>query len=377
MKKLLIVNSVCGTGSTGRICAGIAGKYEADGWDVRIAYGREPFVPENCRKWAIRIGGPLSVRLHGLLTRLLDWHGDRLCSRLATKRFLRWAEAWRPDAVWLHNLHGYYVNYELLFSWLKRHPEIKVRWTLHDCWAFTGHCSYFLLADCHRWEAGCSRCPENGEYPATMFLSAARANWERKKLAFSGVGNLTIIAPSKWLAALTRRSFLKEYPVEVAHNTIDTTLFKPTPSDWRSRNGLEGKVVVLGVASVWDRRKGLRDFLSLREMLDDRYAIVLVGLTEKQVAALPEGIVGIARTNSARELAEIYTAADWLFNPTHEDNYPTVNLEARACGCRIATYDTGGAAETVEGYGRAWVLKGTDKSPEGFARLLMEGCHSI
>ena len=368
--RVLLINSVIGTGSTGRIAAKIAEEYEAKGWEVRFGYGREAYVPESCRKWAVWIGSSLSVRLHGVLTRLFDWHANRICSWWSTRKFLKWAEEWKPDALWLHNLHGYYINYELLFKWIKAHPEMEVKWTLHDCWAFTGHCAYFDYANCSGWKTGCCNCPAKKDYPSTIGLSAAKSNWERKKKAFCGVKKMRLITPSKWLADLTRQSFLKEYPVEVIHNAIDTTIFKPTPSDWRKRIGLKGKTVVLGVASVWDRRKGLQDFLELRNLLDEKYVIVLVGLTEKQMAALPKGIVGIARTNSAKELAEIYSAADWFFNPTHEDNYPTVNLEAAACGCRVVTYDTGGAPEAVEGYEKAWVLKGADKSPEGFVRLL-------
>lgn len=372
--KLLLVNSVCGIRSTGRICEAIVRDYESKGWLVKYAYGREPFVPESCEKWAVRIGGVLSSRLHGLLTRTLDLHGSGMCSYFATRRFLQWAEKWKPDMVWLHNLHGYYINYELLFAWIKLHPEMEVKWTLHDCWAFTGHCSHFLLSDCKRWKTECYGCPEKLEYPKSFMLSAAKANWERKKKAFCGVKNMRLITPSRWLADLTRESFLKEYPVEVVHNTVDMTVFKSTPSKFRERMGLNGKTIILGVASVWDRRKGLADFLLLHKLLNSKndrsYCIILVGLTEQQIAVLPHGMIGIARTNSTAELAEIYSAADWFFNPTHEDNYPTVNLEARACGCKIATYDTGGASETVEGYDKAWVLKGEDKSPKGFFRLL-------
>lgn len=375
--KLLVINSVCGIGSTGRIGASIASDYERLGWEVKFAYGREIYVPENCRTWGVRIGDRLTVKLHGLLTRVFDWHGAGLCSRCATKRFLKWAEAWSPDVVWLHNLHGYYINYELLFAWIKRHPEIEVKWTLHDCWAFTGHCAYFTVANCDRWKAGCYGCLDKKAYPATLGLSAAKANWERKKKSFCGVKNMRLITPSKWLADLTRESFLKEYPVEVVHNTIDLSVFKPTPSNFRKRMGLKGKTIILGVASVWDRRKGLQDFLALRKLLDIRndktgqiYFIVLVGLTDCQIASLPPGIIGIARTNSAAELAEIYSVADWFFNPTHEDNYPTVNLEARACGCKVVTYDTGGSSETVEGYEKSWVLKGADKCPAGFVKIL-------
>ena len=178
--KLLVINTVLCTGSTGRLATKIASEYEARGWEVQFAYGRDAYVPEGSRKWAVRIVNSLSVRLHGLLTRLFDLHGNGPCSYWATRRFLKWAEVWRPDVVWLHNLHGYYINYELLFRWLKKHPEIEVRWTLHDCWAFTGHCAYFTFANCDRWKTGCYACPEKHAYPATCGLSAAKANWERK-----------------------------------------------------------------------------------------------------------------------------------------------------------------------------------------------------
>ena len=370
MRRLLIINSVCGIRSTGRICADIAKEYEAKGWEVQIAYGRMATVPADCRKSAVRIGGTWGVRFHMLLTRLFDWHGTGPCSYFATRKFLKWAEAWRPDAVWLHNIHGYYLNYPLLFRWIKRHPEMEIRWTLHDCWAFTGHCSHFLWTGCTRWQTGCRRCPEKGEYPKSWLFSQAARNWLLKKRAFFGVKKMTLITPSKWLADLTRQSFLKEYPVQVVPNTIDTATFKPTPSEFRVRRGLAGKTIVLGVASAWDKRKGLDDFLRLRTLLSAHYVLVLVGLTMKQIASLPKGVMGIACTNSKKELAELYSAADWFFNPTREDNYPTVNLEAVACGCRVVTYDTGGSAETVEGVSSAIVLRGTDKSPEGFVRAI-------
>lgn len=372
MRHLLLVNSVCGIRSTGRICADIAKEYEAKGWDVKIAYGRMESVPTDCRRYAVQIGNQWSVRFHMLLTRLFDWNGTGPCSYFATRKFLKWAEGWMPDVVWLHNIHGYYLNYPLLFRWIKRHPELEVRWTLHDCWAFTGHCSHFLLTSCSRWEKGCWGCPEKREYPKSWLFSNAKRNWLLKKRMFCGVKNMTLITPSKWLADLTRKSFLREYPVQVVPNTIDGEVFKPTVSNFRHRYGLEDKKIVLGVACPWDKRKGLDDFLRLRALLPSDIVLVLVGLSTRQIARLPKGIVGIGRTNSKRELAEIYSAADWFFNPTREDNYPTVNIEAIACGCRVVTYDTGGAAETVVGIPSAIVLRGTDKSPEGFVRAMAE-----
>lgn len=343
--KVLFINSVCGIGSTGRICTDLAQQLEAEGNEVKIAYGRKGTVPERFQKYAIRIGTDFDCKMHAIQTRLFDTHG--FGSKRATKEFLKWAEEYKPDLLWLHNLHGYYINVEMLFDWIKKHPEMQVKWTLHDCWAFTGHCSYFTMVKCEQWKHHCSYCPQTRRYPACYGKGAASQNFDRKCEAFTGVKNMTLITPSQWLADLVKQSFLKEYPVEVHYNTIDTNIFKPTPSDFRERYGLVGKKIVLGVASIWDERKGLRDFYKLATMFNDQYAIVLVGLSEKQIKELPKNVLGIRRTNSPQELAAIYTAADVFFNPTYEDNYPTVNLEAEACGTRVVTYDTGGCRETI------------------------------
>lgn len=344
--KVLLINSVCGIGSTGKICGAIAESYEQQGHEVKIAFGRDATVPERFARFAVRIGSNLDVKLHALRTRLLDDHG--FGSRAATREFLRWADEYDPDLVWLHNIHGYYINVEILFKWIKSRPKMRVKWTLHDCWAFTGHCAYFTMAGCDKWKTGCEDCPQKSAYPASNLLDRSWSNYARKKRVFTGVQCMTLITPSKWLANLTRESFLREYPVEVCNNTIDVTIFKPTYGDFRERYGLVGKKIILGVASVWDERKGLKDFLALSSQLDECCAIVLVGLSAQQMQNLPENILGISRTNSAAELAQIYTAADVFFNPTYEDNYPTVNLEAEACGTRVITYDTGGSPETIQ-----------------------------
>ena len=344
--KYLFINSVCGIRSTGRICTDLARNLESEGHIVKIAYGREPNVPIDSQKYAVKIGNDLDLKMHALKTRLLDEHG--LGSKRATKSFLEWANSYNPDVLWLHNIHGYYINYELLFEWIKSRPQMHVKWTLHDCWAFTGHCSYFTLVKCEQWKTHCSYCPQKKCYPGSILKDSSYSNYERKKKAFTGVVDMTLITPSKWLADLVKQSFLREYPVEVHYNNIDTSVFKPSPSNFRERYKLEGKKVILGVASVWDERKGLNDFFKLHKVLDDKYVIVLVGLSEKQLVNLPNGIIGILRTNSPYELAEIYTAADVFFNPTYEDNYPTVNLEAEACGTRVVTYRTGGAPETIK-----------------------------
>ena len=343
--KVLLINSVCGIGSTGKIAGTLAEDFVKQGHEAVIAYGRDGTVPDRYRPFAHRIGTDMDVKISALRTRLLDDHG--FANEKATREFLKWADSYDPDLLWLHNIHGYYIHVGMLFDWIKSRPHMQVKWTLHDCWAFTGHCAHFTAAKCDRWKNGCHDCPEKGSYPASKVLECSRKNFIRKKAAFTGVPEMTIIVSSKWLGNLVQESFLGEYPVEVCYNTIDTDIFRPTPGDFRQKHGLEYKKLILGVASVWTERKGLFDFLELRKLLDDSHAIVLVGLTPEQMQTLPEGILGINRTNNARELAEIYTAADVFFNPTYEDNYPTVNLEAESCGTRVITYDTGGCAETI------------------------------
>lgn len=372
MKRLLLINPVCGLGSTGKIVAGIASEYEENGWEVKIAHGRKLNVPQNCRRWSERIGGMFSVYIHALAVRFWGDYGlGYLKSYFSTKAFLRRMDKWKPTVVWLHNIHGYYVNVELLFEWLKQHPEIEVKWTLHDCWSFTGRCGHFMISGCEQWKSHCVKCPRTFKGRNQLLSRNCYNDYERKRQAFAGVRQMSLIAPCAWLANLTRQSFLREYPVSVVRNKIDTSIFKHVDSKLRSKNNWVGKIVILGVAAVWNSNKGIDDYLQLRTQLDSsKYVIVMVGLTRKQIRHMPKGIYCVEKTANVDQLVEYYSTADWFFNPTHEDNYPTVNLEAKACGCRIATYDTGGAPETIEGYKRGWVLYGDDRTPDGFVRLL-------
>lgn len=309
----------------------------------------------------MRFATDAEVRRDALQTRLDGRAGFH--SKAATRRLLERLDEIKPDVVHLHNLHGYYVNVEMLFEWLAAR-ECKVEWTLHDCWAFTGHCAHFTYAKCAQWKTHCAyseeRCPQLGAYPKTYSKTSCAWNFDQKRRLFNLVpaGRMKLITPSQWLSDLVAESFLSEYPVEVRRNTIDTSVFKPTPSDFRERYGIGDRFMVLGVASPWTERKGLTDFVRLAKELDsEKYAIVLVGLSEKQVKEMPAVIVGLARTDSREELAGIYSAADVFFNPTVEDNYPTVNLEAEACGTPVVTYDAGGCAETVR-RGNSCVVEG-------------------
>ena len=354
--KYLFINSVAGFGSTGRIAADKCRELMAQGHQCVLAYGRDK---ANCDDIpTVRIGSAWDYRLHGLESRILDDQG--FGSRRATQRFLVWVREYDPDVIWLHNIHGYYLNMEQLFAYLRTCGK-TIYWTLHDCWSFTGHCAYFDFVGCDKWKTGCHHCPQKGGYPASLFLDGSRRNWEKKREFFTGIPNLTLITPSQWLAGRVKQSFLMEYPVQVEYNVINREIFKPTASDFRQRYGLSDKKIVLGVASVWEERKGLRDFIALDPMLPESYKIVLVGLKPEQQKTLPESILALPRTNSMEELAQIYTAADIYISPSVEETFGMTAMEARACGTEAIVYKDTACEEVVNQFGGIAVERGPER----------------
>lgn len=339
--KVLQINSVCGVGSTGRIAIDIHDALKQQGHESYIAYGRNTSI--NCDN-SIKIGTKYDNYVHLALTRVFDQHG--FGSKKATLNFIKKIEDINPDIIHLHNIHGYYINIKILFDYLKNANK-SVVWTLHDCWAFTGHCSHFDYVACEKWKTECRKCPQTEEYPKSIMLDNSQKNYLNKKEIFAGVNNLTLITPSNWLARLVKESFLGEYPIEVINNGINLEAFKPTQSNFREKNNLNNKFIILGVASNWRERKGYHYFIELSKRINKNEIIVLVGLDNKQKQSLPDNILGITKTNNINELAEIYSASDVLFNPTLEDNFPTVNIEAMSCGLPVVTFKTGGAVEQI------------------------------
>ncbi len=349
MKTILQINTTLNYGSTGRIAEQIGLTAEENGWRSYLAHGPKGINPSSQK--SIGVSSYLEGRVHSYLySLLLDSQG--LGSRNATKRFIETVDRdIRPDIVHLHNIHGNYINYEVLFRYLKD-AGVPVVWTLHDCWSFTGHCCYFDRIGCDRWKTLCRDCPSRKDYPTSYLLDNSSNNHKRKRELFTSIkDNLTLVPVSEWLGRLVRESFFNDTDQEVIHNGIDTGVFKPSDErrnhEVRGRYGLAGKKVVLGVASPWSYRKGFDDFMKLAGMLSDDYAVVMVGLSEEQIQALPDNVVGIRKTQNTCELAELYSCSDVLVNPTYEDNYPTVNLEAISCGTPVITYETGGSPESV------------------------------
>lgn len=336
MPKLLQINITANWGSTGKIAEQIGFVAQNHGWNSFLAYG-ESYNPS--KNQLIQIGGKINRYLHYAEQRVLDNEGQ--CSRIDTRKLIKQIDKIAPDIINLHNIHDHYLNYRILFEYLNQ-TDIKVVWTFHDCWAITGHCMHFVSMNCERWKTGCYDCLMKGKSPKTI-LDRSKQNWELKKSLFSENKNLTVVACSDWIAGFIRVSFLKDKRIEVIHNGCDTDVFSPHPRT------ISDKFRIIAVSNVWSRNKGEDDIYKLRLMLPKHdYEIVMVGLSAEQVRKLPDGIIGIRRTQNVQELTQLYSDADVLINPTYEDNFPTVNIEALACGTPVITYRTGGSPEAID-----------------------------
>lgn len=346
MKKLLQINVTANKGSTGRIAEGIGLLLKKHNWDSYIAYGR--YFQESNSK-LIRIGNNLDIKIHAIQSRIFDNHG--FTSNNATKKLISQIKKIKPDIIHLHNIHGYYLHVGLLFNYLKI-SNIPVVWTLHDCWAFTGHCAHYDYIGCEKWKSLCFKCPQKSSYPNSLVFDRSSNNYTDKKSLFTSLPNVTIVTPSTWLATQVKQSFLSSYPVHIINNGIDLSTFYPQSSEachslCKSLN-LEGKIILLGIASTWNSRKGFEDFIKINEMLDDSFCIVLVGLKKKQIKKLPKNIIGIERTESIQQLATLYSLADIFINPSVEETFGLVTAEAMACGTPCIVYNATASPELVD-----------------------------
>jgi glycosyltransferase involved in cell wall biosynthesis len=340
--RILQINTDVNTGSTGRIAEDIGKLLIAGGHESYIAFGREDRQSESK---LIRIGNKADVLLHGIKTRITDRHG--FGSKNATRKLVKVIESIKPDIIILHNIHGYYINVEVLFNYLTN-TRIPVVWTLHDCWAFTGHCSHFDDINCHRWESECYSCPKTHKYPASYIFDNSSKNFLIKKRLFNLKSNLHLIVVSAWLESNVKKSFLNKLSIHLIPNGIDTDIFKPCGNNIREKYNIVNRQVILGCTSNWSEMKGFNDFIKLSGELGPDQKILLVGLSKQQIQKLPSGIIGISRTESIQELAALYSAADVYVNPTWQDNFPTTNLEALSCGTPVITYNTGGSPEAID-----------------------------
>jgi glycosyltransferase involved in cell wall biosynthesis len=341
--KILQINTTVNSGSTGRIAEDIGRTLLSNGHQSYIAFGRGN---QNSYSQKIKIGSGIDVNFHAIKTLITDRHG--FGSKKATEQLIKEIELVNPDVIGLHNIHGYYLNIVILFNYIKE-KKIPVVWTFHDCWPFTGHCTYFDSVQCEKWKTHCHSCPKTSKYPKSIGFDASFKNFKDKKRIFNQVNNVHIVTPSKWLKELVEQSFLN-HPVSCIHNGIDLSQFKFSSNgkSLKKRMKLNSRKIILGVANTWDERKGLLEFINLSKVLDETFQIILIGLSKNQIKNLPPNILGFKRTKNLDELVEYYSASDIFINPTFQDNFPTTNLEALACGTPVVTYNTGGSVEAID-----------------------------
>lgn len=343
MPTILQINSTANSASTGRIAEQIGQLAINSGWDGYIAYGRSCNASQSN---LIRIGNNKDIYIHGLCGLLFDNHG--LSSTRATKDFVERIKTIAPDIIHLHNIHGYYVNYEILFEYLAE-SNVPVVWTLHDCWAYTGHCSYYSDIDCQKWQIHCNNCPKRHAYPKSLLLDRSTRNYQKKQQIFNSVKNLTLVPVSYWLEEEVRRSFLKDNHIRCILNGVDVNSFHPTGGEQATREkyGLNGKKVLLGVATAWGPRKGWNDYIRLSQTLSDDYQIVMVGVTEKQAKKLPKSILAIRRTENIEQLADLYSMADVVLNLSDEESFGLTTAEGFACGTPSIVYNCTASPELI------------------------------
>lgn len=347
-KKLLQINPVVRLNtSTGRIMKEIGELAIASGWESYVAYsGARDGMPSHSSQ-LVPVGDKLDLAIHAMATRLFDAHG--LASKRGTRQLIERIKEIDPDVIHIHNIHGYFLNYPLLFNYLKESGK-PVVWTVHDCWLYTGHCYYYSAAHCDKWKTGCGHCPQKRAFPSSWLVDRSARNLQDKRRAFGSLENLTIVPVSDWIRQEMASSILADKQFQVIHNGIDLETFRPEAAE--DGPAVEG-TQILGVASIWLEEKGWSDLVKLSTMLRSDESLVLVGkITEEQQKQLPPNVRWIARTDNVRQLAALYARSTVFVNPTWQDNYPTVNLEAIACGTPVVTYRTGGSIESVtEGTG--------------------------
>lgn len=342
MKTLVQINVSLNQGSTGRIVEEIGLLAKGTGWDSYMVHGARYMNPSKLH--SIQVDSKNDEYLHYIKTLLFDKHG--LGSTAATKQLVKKLKQINPNIVHLHNIHGYYINYKILFDYLIDN-QIPTLWTMHDCWPFTGHCAYFDKIGCNKWIDQCCNCPQLKEFPKSILLDNSNNNYNLKKSLYEKMPNLLLVPVSKWLGDLASQSIIGRREIKVIHNGIDLSVFRPLDQLFlKKKYHLEDKFVILGVSNIFGERKGFVDFLRLAEKMS-HCTIILIGLSEEENKQLLPNMIGIRYTESIEQMVEYYSMADVFANPTYEDNFPTTNIEALACGTPVITYNTGGSPEAV------------------------------
>lgn len=378
--KILFVNTVYARGSTGTIIREIGSYLETHGHNYKVAIGRG----NDSDKHVYRIGNDVDMYLHALASRVTDRAG--FYSKKATKDFLKFIREYSPDIIHINNLHGYYINLPTFFNFLKYEFNGRVIWTLHDCWAMTGHCTHFTCVGCDKWKKQCSNCPQTRNFPASYFIDSSSRNYKEKRRIMSGIPNVTVVAVSDWLKSVATESILKEYESIRIYNGIDLKKFVPIESNILAEHGIVGKKVILSVADGFDKQKGLPTLFAVAKGAPADWQFLIIGIEKKYVKSLPDNVIGMKRTSNQQELIKYYSAADVFFNPSLEETFGLVTAEAMACGtpavvmnstacpelivnddCGIVLNKNASTKDTINAISVAMSKKGSRKAAEFFS----------
>ena len=339
-KKLLQINASVNTGSIGRISEQIGQKVMEQGWESYIAYGRPDYLNLSKSK-LIKVGRMLNVYEHYLENRIFDNEG--LASRIPTKQFIKKIEEIKPDIIHLHNIHDHWLNYKILFEYLNT-LDTPIVWTQHDCWAFTGGCMHFVHTNCEKWKSECEKCSYSKK-----LLDKSKKQFNLRKQFFVTNKNLVLVPVSYWLENEVKQSFFRNHQVVPILNGVDINSFKPLKqTNVRERYRIGDRFMLVGLATAWSARKGLKDYLELSKHISDDEVIVLVGLRKKQIENLPKNIIGIERTSNVQELAELYSTADIVLNLSYEETFGLTTVEGFACGTPGIVYNKTASPELIE-----------------------------
>ncbi len=344
MYKLLQINSHSTYGAVGKLTEQLGRVASEQGWDTYLAAGKRHSRPSAQK--TLSFDCVLSEYLHYLISLLFDAQGRGLASYVETKLLIRKIKKLDPDIIHIHQIHGSYINYQILLKYLAK-TRAKIVFTLHDCWYYTGHCTHYDYHGCMKWKDGCHDCTQLHEYPRSLFRDSSKKNYSLKKELFTSISNATFITVSKWLEGEARRSFLKNLDIRTIYNGVDLNVFRFNPNTNLKLHD-DSKYVLLGISNGWDKMKGLDDYFKLREMLPNEYKIILIGVIYGQEKNFPKGVIGVPRTANVQTLVEYYSECDIVMNLSYQESMGMTTVEGMACGKPSIVYDRTASPELVD-----------------------------
>ncbi len=370
--KILQINEVYRILSTGRTTLELEEELRKYGHESLVAYAyREVPVRRKEKKKELEkghyvIGTAFDRKIHALCSRLSGLQG--YFSNGATHKLIGYIKKQKPDIVHLHNVHGNFMNLNKLLAYLGKN-DIAVVVTLHDCWFYTGRCTHYTVNGCYQWRDGCQKCPNNRNTPPTWFFDRCSRMWEDKNKYFSTIKNLAVIGVSDWITNQAECSFLKDARlVKRIYNWIDFDVFQLTEAqDIRESLNIGEEFVILSVAAVWGRAKGLPGIIKLAQKLTDCTFLLVGGMDSS--AVLPANIKLIPLTNNPYSLAKIYSAADVYLSLSKEESFGKTVAEALACGTPAVTCSSTALTELV-GYHCGYTVSG--RSLKKFYNSILE-----